>query len=500
MTQLIHLHLDANQIRDISPLVNLTLLEELRLNRNVITDITPLIGLTNLRELRLADNPIYDFSPLLEIDGVELDIEIDLSNLDELNAIVEISDPNLRQVIRETLQLPEGTPITQQGMLQLTRLKATNIGITDLTGLEYAINLDNLDLGGNQIRDIRPLAGLIALSRLSLWDNQVQDITPLANLTNLIFLQLSHNNIADVSPLANLINLQDLRMRGNLVTDFSPLQSLNLIEFQYDEVCDIQLLFPSVRERIENRNFPSVFQAWDDVVGLDHLTWEQRNVLHDLHWYPIFDYSIEWDVTLTEPYEGLATSLAGPLSRALEVRERRLNQNPNMIFLGGVANTAHFAVDQFPPGSDFWLRAANGQILTKRDGKLLIDFVKPEVRDLLVKRIIAFARCGLYDGLMLDEFANNGTGFSRRYLYPYTDEEIIQAYINIFQAVRSQVRDDFLILINANDTKPTRYAEFINGFLYGDRQRLSWWLLSPLPYETRRCPLLERKASQRATD
>ena len=34
---------------------------------------------------------------------------------------------------------------------------------------------------------------------------------------------------------------------------------------------------------------------------------------------------------------------------------------------------------------------------------------------------------------------------------------------NILRAVCSQVRDDFLILVNANDTKPKRYTEFING-------------------------------------
>ena len=54
-------------------------------------------------------------------------------------------------------------------------------------------------------------------------------------------------------------------------------------------------------------------------------------------------------------------------------------------------------------------------------------------------------------------------GFSGRHLYPYTSEEIIQAILNILRAVRAQVRDDFLILANVNETKPTRYAEFLNG-------------------------------------
>ena len=226
------------------------------IERNAITDITPLIGLKNLKKLSLADNPIYDFKTLLELEGVELDLDFDLSRLDGTEYRCQSPDPNLKQAIREALQLPEGIPITQLVMLQLTRLRATDIGITDLTGLEYAINLDNLDLGGNQIRDIRPLAGLIALSHLSLWNNQVEDITPLANLTNLVSLNLSYNNVADVSILANLTNLQYLAMLFNLVTDFSPLQNLTLIRFEYDEVCDIPST-TAVRQRTNRKSkFP----------------------------------------------------------------------------------------------------------------------------------------------------------------------------------------------------------------------------------------------------
>ena len=219
---------------------------------------------------------------------------------------------------------------------------------------------------------------------------------------------------------------------------------------------------PLQEKGIESRTFPSIFQAWDDAIGPDHLTAEQRNVLHDLHWHPRFE-TIQWDITPDASTTGVATSLTGDLDRAHEVRQRRLNQNPNMIFLGGAANTAHPTVNRFPPDSDLWLRDANGEIFRKPDGKLLIDFVKPEFQDLFIKQIVAFDRCGLYDGVMLDEFHSHGTGFSGRHFYPYTDEEIIQAYTNIFQTIRSQVRDDFLIIINANDTKPTRYAEFING-------------------------------------
>ena len=481
LAQLTHLRLYNNQIRDISSLSNLTLLEELWLNRNEITDITPLIGLKNLKELYLADNPFYDFSPLLELEGVELDIEIS----EGLNVVVEIPAPNLRQLIRETLSLPEAVPLTQGQMLRLTRLEAGgNRGITNLTGLEYATNIRSLEFHRNPIVDISPLAhltklegvhllgcGIVDLSPLRnlenlkgvfLGHNQISDISPLAELTNLTYLHLQSNQIVDFSPLANLVNLRELWIQDNLDTDISPLQGINLADFRYDEVCDVEPLPPLVRERIENRSFPSVFQIWNDVVGLDHLTWEQRNTLHDLYvGHPRFE--LNWDTTLAEPTYGVATQRAGYLERAREIREQRLAQNPNMIFLPDVRIYHHDTPEAFPPDSDFWLRDAQGQILRNEANEYLINFLKPEVQELLIKRIIALERCGLYDGVFLDGFHNNFTGFLGSRHYPVTNEEIIQVMLNILRTVRLQVRDDFLILVNTNRTKATRYTEYVNG-------------------------------------
>ena len=271
----------------------------------------------------------------------------------DLIGVVEIPDPNLEKTIRENLELSNNVPITQQEMLQLTWLSAAEWGLTDLTGLESATNLEYLDLGGNQITDIRPLAGLIQLTWLSLRHNQVQDITPLTNVTLLTYLDLSYNytiesleplggmirlrildlinnrvkdltplanmtelrdlrlrynQVGDLTPLANLVHLRILDIRDNLANDFTALQGLNLSEFYYDQACDIPPLLPPVRERIESRNFPSVFQAWDHVVGQDHLTIDQRYALHDLFWNLSSAFGIGWDTTSTAPTHGIATS------------------------------------------------------------------------------------------------------------------------------------------------------------------------------------------------
>ena len=505
LTALRLLDLKNNMIEDVRPLVKLSLLEELGLERNRITNINPLTLLKALKILRLADNPIQDFTPLVAFSGVELDVEVDTSNFDPLDLVVEILDPNLRGAVRETLELPEGTPITRRKMLQLEHLSAWNRGIIDLTGLEHATYLRIASLVRNQIQDIRPLAGLIQLETVALEHNPVSDISPLVNLTNLkslrlagnqrisdiswlanftqleeltlvnlaisdirplatltnlTYLNIAVNDIIDYSPLANLINLQKLWINQNPGTDFISLQGLNLTEFYYDEVCEIPPLLPLVRERIGNRSFPSVFQL-GRTIGLDHLTWDQTVILHDLNWNPNFE-SIDWDTTQTESTVGLATSLAGDLSRAREVRQRRLDQNPNIIFIRGlelhVVNHDHYA-----PDSDLWLRDTNGEIIRKDNGHPFIDFLKPEVQALTVKRIIGMDRCGLYDGVFFDGFGSDGTGFVGRSFVPYTDEEITQAALNVLPEARKHVREDFLILVNAIALKPILFAEYING-------------------------------------
>ena len=466
-------------LKDITPLTNLTAVESLVLVRNMIVDISPLVGLKNLKRLQLADNPIRDFTPLLELEGVELDLEIDLTRLDQLHLVVEVPDPNLRQAIREALSLPDEIPLTQLEMLHLRRLTALNQNIKDLSGLEHAANLKVLRLWENQIKDLAPLANLTRLERLALWDNQIQDVTPLANLTKLTELDLAYNavesvepiaglinlqrlnltlnRVQDITPLSNLINLEFLYIRETLVTDITPIQGLNLMDFEYDEVCDFPPIAPPVRDRIESRSFPSIF-AWgasESTLELDHLTPAERVALHDLNFGVWF--RVDWDQTPTEPAAGLSTSLAGNVEWARETH-KKLHLNPNMIVLKSAIGYRSLTL---PLDSDLYVRDENGEIVRDSRGNLYLNFLKPEAQDLIVKRIVAVERCGLYDGIMLDQFANHGVfGLYRDFA---SEEEIIQAILNIFRSVREQTRDDFLILINANRSKATRYTEYVNG-------------------------------------
>ena len=148
---------------------------------------------------------------------------------------ISIPGRNLAVVVRDTLGLTVNSDITQLDMLKLTTLKSSekperrNIPehqITDLTGIQHALNLRYLYLWNNQIRDITPIVALKQLEVVDLRNNQISDIMPLTGLTKLNRLWLSNNQISDVSPLIKLINLDRLQLEGNPIKDREPLLTL----------------------------------------------------------------------------------------------------------------------------------------------------------------------------------------------------------------------------------------------------------------------------------
>ena len=140
--------------------------------------------------------------------------------------VVDIPDPGLRAAIAAALNKAPGDAITRAEMETLVELRATRRDITYLRGIEFAINLTELDLWGNNVSDISLLLSLTNLTELDIGSNDISDISPLSSLINLTELWLSSNDISDISPLSSLTNLTELWLSSNDISDISPLSSL----------------------------------------------------------------------------------------------------------------------------------------------------------------------------------------------------------------------------------------------------------------------------------
>ena len=164
---------------------------------------------------------------------------------------VHIPDPNLRAAVAEALGKSPNAPITMEEMARLGPLfEAQNRGIHDLTSIQFATNLNRLELAENQISDLSPLAGLIELSDLDFSDNPVSDLSPLKGLINLTALGMYYIPVSDLSPVAGLTKLELLAIKQNITFDVSDLLPLTeLINLKHLHISWYQPIHHVVRGR-----------------------------------------------------------------------------------------------------------------------------------------------------------------------------------------------------------------------------------------------------------
>ncbi|HEY6144017.1 MAG TPA: T9SS type A sorting domain-containing protein [Flavobacterium sp.] len=103
--------------------------------------------------------------------------------------------------------------------LQIKYLNISSANITNLTGLSYFSNLENLRCNSNQISNLSEVNLLINLKQFHIWYNKNVNLSEinLTNLINLQYLQLGDSNIKNLN-VANNINLIGLSCQVNKLT------------------------------------------------------------------------------------------------------------------------------------------------------------------------------------------------------------------------------------------------------------------------------------------
>ena len=472
-TNLTELAISQNPITDLRPLSNLTQLVKLYFEyvpeNSIDLDLRPLSTLINLEVLSLWNTWISaDISALAGLKKLRI-LELSSNQIEDISLLKGLTELRILQI--------KGSPIKDlQPLANLTNLR--HLYLSDVSPI--TLNLD-----------ISPLANLIHLEALFLENSRVSDISLLAGLKKLRILDLANNQIVDFSPLAELTKLQTLLIQGNWTHDISSLTGLMLTDFEYDEICEIAPPEPLIIERILSKNYPAIFQGFNSnfaetaeefaryYPGTDPEVYHQRAAKNDLY-FSADPFWLHLDfISDTPPYERIATRIGGNLERARTIREKQLALNPNLVFL-----TQPFVLpylEDFPPDTDLLLRYPDGQLVDWSD-EYHLNIVHREAQQLWINWIVAIAECGLLDGVVLDGFFLNGTA-GRRPIYKelsasagreITDEDIIEIFRHIFSSVRERVHPDFLILVNANVTRPDRYADLINGsFMESDRWHLT---------------------------
>ena len=156
---------------------------------------------------------------------------------------VYFADANLKAAVEEALYLSDPTPTD---MLSLTSLSVYFGRIENITGLQYALNLQQLAITQCSLSDISPLADLANLKSLVINNNDIHDISALAGLTNLEYLDIHENDdISDISVLSNHLKLRTLILRKNAISNISVLSNLTQlrdVSLMRNDISDISPL------------------------------------------------------------------------------------------------------------------------------------------------------------------------------------------------------------------------------------------------------------------
>lgn len=236
-----------------------------------------------------------------------------------------IPDKNLAAAIRSALDITG--EINGEDMAALTHFEAGGLSIAELTGLEYATNLQELDLAENNITSLTPLAGLTNLRALYLGNNWIQDVHSLVDLTNLEELWLYNNNLSEVSGLSELTNLTVLGLQNNQITSVSGLEDLTKIQRLYLSNNQISNLEPLANLLELNGlylggNQISELAPLAGLTGLREL-WLNNNQINDISSISAL-VNLKY-LDLQSQYPGLTDIM--PLDKLTKLKEINLNYN-----------------------------------------------------------------------------------------------------------------------------------------------------------------------------
>ena len=226
------LSLRNNRITDVSPLAALGGLDELDLSGNRIRNVAPLSGIRGLRSLKLSGNPVSDCSSLASLSNLS-SLDLTDTGLKEED-VLALAEALPLCAIRVTADDTEKTEIilycNRRIRADVTELQLSGLGLRELSALEAFTEVHTLNLGENEIGDLRPLMRLSKLEVLDLSGNEVADLRPLIGLPKLVKLNVSGNQITETAAVGTIGTLEELNLAGNRLSDFSGLGKLSRLK------------------------------------------------------------------------------------------------------------------------------------------------------------------------------------------------------------------------------------------------------------------------------
>ncbi|KIJ88490.1 hypothetical protein [Rickettsia asembonensis] len=239
--------------------------------------------------------------------------------MEEDNNAVSIPDKKLSRIIHRILKKNDAESITKEEIASITNINVFDQGVKDLTGLEYATNLEKLIISYNAIDSLEPLKSCMKLKSLiavclttasinnlptNLEELDISNLsltgtdgfTSLSSLTNIKTLQVSNTILNDIDFVSLTVNLSKIEANNCQVTNLKPLQALldkRLQDSSYSFETQTVLLDKGTVGQttalaLHKPDGESPNITWNTADSYDNekeqLTWENSGDNHSLSW------------------------------------------------------------------------------------------------------------------------------------------------------------------------------------------------------------------------
>ncbi|KAF9617975.1 hypothetical protein IFM89_039268 [Coptis chinensis] len=226
-SSLIELDLTANRLSTLDSRIGLlTHLKKLSLRQNLFDDagIEPISQwneLSGIQELVFRDNKLMKM-PDVSIFKSLLVFDVSYNEIPSLNGVSKVSS-----TLKE-LYVSKNEVTKMEELDHLYNLHILELGSNRLRVMENLHNLTNLQelwLGRNRIRTVN-LCGLKCIRKISLQSNRLTNMTGFQDCVALEELYLSHNGISKMEGLSTLVNLRILDISSNKLTAVDDIEKL----------------------------------------------------------------------------------------------------------------------------------------------------------------------------------------------------------------------------------------------------------------------------------
>ena len=199
----------------------------------------------------------------------------------------------------------------------------------------------------------------------------------------------------------------------------------------------------SLSTRISQRDFPSVFQAWNAASPAATADATAMLARHDL----VFLHPSMMGLNSGTACEGTTFDFApAEIAEAKARRAAFLAKNPRLILLAEI-RYRDAPKGFIPEEAPWWKRDVDGKFVIGwvEGGYRLLDVAQAEWQAQVAKRARAVMETGVFDGVMLDW---------------WTDDE---HRLNLIRRIRESIGKEALVLVNSNDKPIPLTAEHVNG-------------------------------------